>query len=154
MRARVNPKDGQVYLCGLRGWSTNAVKDGQFCRVRYVGNGEPSGVSRRLPLPIGFEVVKGGLKVTFSDPLDRKAAEDDENWTGEWMDAVGKTGAIKSKKEELPISSVRLSDDRKSVTVAIDKLRPVSNFTLTYRIKGADGAPVAGELHGTIHRVP
>jgi len=153
MRARVNPKDGQVYLCDLRGWSTNAVKDGQFCRVRYTG-GEPSGVSRRVPLPVGFEVVKGGVKLTFSDPLDRKTAEDDENWTGEWANLVGKAGAIKSAKEELPISAVRLLDDRKSVIVSIDKMRPVSNFTLQYRIKGADGSPVTGELHGTIHRVP
>jgi hypothetical protein len=30
----------------------------------------------------------------------------------------------------------------------------VPNFSLQYRIKSADGAKVAGELHGTIHRVP
>src|SRR5207248_5109 len=41
MRARFNPKDGQLYLCGLRGWDTNAVKDGQFCRVRYAGKPLP-----------------------------------------------------------------------------------------------------------------
>jgi hypothetical protein len=36
----------------------------------------------------------------------------------------------------------------------VEKLRPVANFRLQYRIKAADGAAVAGELHGTIHRVP
>jgi hypothetical protein len=147
MRARVNPKDGQLYLCGLRGWSTNAVKDGQFCRVRYTGN--------PLPMPVGFEVTKVGLKLTFSGPLDRAAAEDDDNWTGDWADPIGKTGAaIKVKKMELPINSVKLSPDRKTVTVAVDKLRPMSNFTLQYSIKAEGGAAVAGELHGTIHRVP
>jgi len=27
MRLRVSPKDGQVWLCGLKGWQTNAVRD-------------------------------------------------------------------------------------------------------------------------------
>ena len=145
MRARVNPKDGQLYLCGLRGWSTNAVKDGQFCRVRYTGNS--------TPVPVGFEVVKAGLKLTFSGPLDRAAAEDEENWTGEWADAIGKTGAPKKDKQELPITSVRVGRSQNSYGAAGEG-RPVSNFTLQYRLKAADGAPVVGELHGTIHRVP
>src|SRR5205823_2626128 len=146
MRARVNPKDGQLYLCGLRGWSTNAVKDGQFCRVRYTG--------KRAPVPVGFEVVKTGLKLTFSDPLDRASAEDEDNWAGEWTEAIVKTGAPKKPKQELPITSVRLSADRREVTVALEKVRPVANFTLQYRLKASDGATVAGELNGTIHRVP
>ncbi len=85
MRARFNPKDGQLYLCGLRGWSTNAVKDGQFCRVRYTG--------KPLPMPVGFAAVHGGLKVTFSGPLNRAAAQDEDNWAGEWSNAFGKNGA-------------------------------------------------------------
>ena len=52
------------------------------------------------------------------------------------------------------ITSVRLANDRKTLTIAVDKMRPVPNFALQYRIKSADGATVAGELNGTIHRVP
>jgi hypothetical protein len=54
----------------------------------------------------------------------------------------------------LPIESVRLSADGKTVTVGLEKVMPMSNFTLQYRLKATDGAPVTGELHGTIHRVP
>ena len=37
MRGRVNPRDGQVYVCGLKGWQTSATRDGGFYRVRYTG---------------------------------------------------------------------------------------------------------------------
>ena len=55
---------------------------------------------------------------------------------------------------DMPITSVRLADDRKTVTVALDKVRVAPNFALQYRLKAADGASVSGELNGTIHRIP
>ena len=37
MRARVNPKDGQVWVTGMKGWETNAPRDGCLQRVRADG---------------------------------------------------------------------------------------------------------------------
>lgn len=145
MRARFNPKDGQLYVCGLRGWGTSAVKDGQLARVRYTG--------KDVPIPVGYRVSRAGLEFTFSGPLDKAAAEDDENWAGSWSEALKKTPSPKELRE-MPITAVRLSADRKTVTIAVDKLRGVPDFALQYRIKAADGAKIAGELNGTIHRVP
>jgi hypothetical protein len=145
MRARFHPIDGQLYLCGLRGWGTSAVKDGQFCRVRFTG--------KSAPIPVSYRAVKGGLEFTFSDPLDKATAEDDENWAGTWTSALKKTPSAK-ELQEMPITAVRLSADRKAVTIGLDKTRAVPNFALQYRIKAADGSTVSGELHGTIHRVP
>ena len=145
MRARFNPKDGQLYVCGLRGWGTSAVKDGQFARVRFTGN--------ESPIPLDYRVSKAGLEFTFTGPLDKKSAEDDDNWAGVWSDALKKTPGPKDLRE-MPITAVRLSEDKKTVTIAVDKLRPVPNFSLQYRIKSAGGSKVEGELHGTIHRVP
>ena len=59
MRARFNggrayPKgDGQLYLCGLKGWQTNAGRDGAFQRVRYTGKPwrAPGRVPRRRQRP-------------------------------------------------------------------------------------------------------
>jgi hypothetical protein len=145
MRARFGPVDGQLYLCGLRGWGTSAVKDGQFCRVRFTG--------KSAPIPLHYRVVSAGLEFTFSDPLDRTTAEDDENWAGTWSEALKKTPSAK-ELQEMPITTVRLLADRKTVTIGLDKLHAVPNFTLQYRIKAADGSKVSGELHGTIHRIP
>jgi len=37
MRGRYNPVDGQLYVAGLRGWSSSAAKDCAFQRIRYAG---------------------------------------------------------------------------------------------------------------------
>jgi hypothetical protein len=148
MRARFNPSDGQLYLCGLRGWSTNAVKDGQFCRVRYTG--------APTPVPIGLRITKAGVAVTFSGPLDKAVAEDEQNWLGTWADPI-RTPASKAKKtaaQELPIEAIRLEPDGRTVTVILEKMQPLANYTLRYQLKGAAGATVNGELNGTIHRAP
>jgi hypothetical protein len=145
MRARFHPKDGQLYVCGLRGWGTSAVKDGQFARVRYTG--------KDLPIPISYRVVRTGIEIGFSNALDKPAAEDDDNWAGAWSSVLKKVPTAK-ETQELPIKSIRLSDDRKLVTIALDKVQTAPNFALQYRIKAADGAKVEGELNGTIHRVP
>jgi hypothetical protein len=145
MRARFSPTDGQLYVCGLRGWSTSAVKDGQFARVRCTGN--------QTPIPVAYRVLKTGLEFTFSQILDKAATEDADNWAGTWTEALKKTPTAK-ELQEMPITSVRLAADRKTVTIALDKLRAVPNFALQYRIEAADGTKISGELNGTIHRVP
>lgn len=145
MRARFNPADGQLYVCGLRGWGTSGVRDGQFARIRATGND--------LPIPVGYRVVKGGIELTFSAPLDKASAEDEDNWAGTWSNVLKKVPTAK-EMQEMPIVAVRLGPDRKVVTVALERTRIVPNFTLQYRLKAAGGAPVQGDLHGTIHRVP
>ena len=138
MRGRFNPADGQLYVCGLRGWGTTGLKDGVFSRIRYTGKDHPT--------PVGFAVVKGGIEVTFSHPLDRKSGEDDQNWAGNW------TATFQGKRDDLPIDSVKLSADGKTATVLLEAVRPAVNFTLQYRVKSAAGAAVNGELNGTIHQ--
>jgi hypothetical protein len=140
MRARFNPADGQLYVCGLRGWGTTGTSNGVLARIRYEGS--------QLPVPVGFEVVKNGLKVTFSGPLDRKRAEDEQSYSGTWA-----TG-FKSERADLPIDSATLSPDGKSATVVLETMRPVVNFTLKYDLRSAKGERVTGELNGTINRVP
>ena len=99
-------------------------------------------------MPVGFEVVKKGLRVTFSQPLDRKRAEDEQSWSGTW------TPTFTSEKADLPIESATLSADGKTATVLLETLRPVVNFTLRYDLRSAKRERVTGELNGTIHRVP
>lgn len=146
MRARMHPVDGQLYLCGLRGWDSNAVKDGQFCRVRYTG--------AKTPVPVGYKVVASGLEITFSGPLTKASAEDDQNWSGDWQDPFPVPGRKQLKKQDMPIVACKLGNDGRTVTVQMESVQRVSNFELNYRLKGVDGSTVNGALHGTIHRVP
>jgi hypothetical protein len=86
MRPRFNPHDGQLYVAGLKGWQTNAARDGGFQRVRYTG--------KPANLPAAMKVVKGGIEITFTDPLDAKSTGDVENfavrqWNYLWCSNYG-----------------------------------------------------------------
>lgn len=148
MRARFHPEDGQLYLCGLKGWGTRAPKDGQFCRVRYTG--------KPFLRPVEMHVTKSGFELKFDVPLDRKSVEDDENWGGELADSTFTPDGRKRRRrpEDLEILSVKLAKDGRTVSIELENLAPAINATLLYQIRSADGNDVSGEIHGTIHRVP
>ena len=76
-------------------------------------------------------------------------AENDENWGGDWSEPIVKT-TVKGK-EEMPISGLRLSADGKTVSIDLERVVPVSNYTLQYRLEASDGKRVSGAVHGTIH---
>jgi hypothetical protein len=155
MRGRINPKDGQVYLCGLRGWQTDGMREGGFYRVRYTG--------QPVRLPTAFHVVKGGLQITFTVPLNVSEATsldnyDVEQWNYEWTGNYGSPEFSPSHPEakehdKVTIQSVKLSTDRKTVFLEIPDLRPVDQMRVKFKISAADGTPIAEEIYNTIHRV-
>jgi hypothetical protein len=73
MRGRFNPRDGQLYVAGLKGWQTSAARDGCFQRVRYTG--------KRISALAAFHVRRDGLELTFTAPLDRAMATDIQNYS-------------------------------------------------------------------------
>jgi hypothetical protein len=156
MRGRFNPVDGQMYLVGMKGWQTDANRDGCFQRVRYTG--------KPANLPLEARVSSNGLSITFTDPLDRESAANVDSYSAAWCnlrwtanygsDEYWVSDPNKKGREPLPIKSASLSADGKTVTLAIDGLKPVYYVALKYRLKAADGAPVSQELDYTINRVP
>jgi len=86
MRPRFNPNDGQLYVAGLRGWQTNAAVDAAFQRVRYTG--------KPANMVTGLKVRKGGLDITFTDPIEAEDANDAdsfeiEQWNYLWCSEYG-----------------------------------------------------------------
>jgi hypothetical protein len=155
MRARINPKDGQVYVCGLKGWQTTAAKDGGFQRVRATG--------KSACFPVGMNVHKNGIALTFSDKLDPAAVKDADNWSGEqwnyiWSANYGspevKPGTTEAGHVALPIGKPTLSADGKTVFIPITDLKPVMQFTLAYKISSAAGDDLNQTFVGTINVVP
>ncbi len=161
MRARFNGGkgyphgDGQLYLCGLKGWQTNAGRDGAFQRVRYTG--------KPWTQPVEFHAAKNGLLVSFTEPLDKTTATDAGNWGAEqwnyhWTQNYGsKEFSVKdpsvAKHDELEIKSVQLSADGKTALLQIDGLVPVNQIKTTYNIKSAAGKELKGDIFSTINVV-
>ena len=52
------------------------------------------------------------------------------------------------------ISRIRLSRDRKTVTLEIPNLQPVQQLQIGYILRAADGAELRQTLHSTINWVP
>ena len=153
MRARFNPKDGQLYVSGLKGWQTNAAKDGALQRVRYTG--------KTAAVPISIHAHTNGIRLTFTVPLDAKAATDLENWNVaqwnyRWSGQYGsKDWSVenpqKSGHDTVTIKSVTLSKDQKSVFLEIPSIKPVMQMEIKYAIETADSARLTQTIYNSIH---
>jgi type 1 glutamine amidotransferase/glucose/arabinose dehydrogenase len=155
IRGRFRPQDGQLYVAGTKGWVSNATRDGSLQRVRYTG--------ARVHLPVEMHAVAGGLRIRFVEPLDKEIAESGDSWAAEqWNYLYGAQYGSKEFSAVQPnveghdaadVKSARLSDDGRSVFLEVPSLRPVMQLRLRYSLRAADGAPVKGEIDGTIHRL-
>jgi glucose/arabinose dehydrogenase len=164
MRARVNPADGQVYVSGLKGWQTNAGKDGGFDRVRYTG--------QPVRMPKELHTTPTGMAITFTCPLDKATAEDPDNydvqvWNYIWRSDYGSpevstnaTATGKEKKDKpahdtLDVKSAKLSADGKTVVLTIEGIKPVMQMKIEYKhVKAADGTDLHDTIENTIHNLP
>lgn len=156
MRARFNPNDGQLYVAGLSEWQSNAGRITGFDRVRYTGK---SVYSVR-----GLRVVKGGVELTFTQPLAKDSAADVQNFSGKrWnykraedygSPEFSVSDAKKRGREPITISRTQLSSDGKTLTLAIADLKPVMQQSLKFNLKAQDGTPISQEIQHTIHAVP
>jgi hypothetical protein len=155
MRGRTNPKDGQLYFCGLKGWQNSASRDGGFYRVRYTG--------KPANMPIKTHVAANGIQITFSDALDAKAAVDSENYGVELWNYFysGNYGSPENSvknpgqkgHDRLEVKGATLSADKKTVFLKVDGLEPADQFSVKYLLKSAAGAEISSELIGTIHKL-
>ena len=151
-RGRFNPTDGHLYLTGLRGWQTAAVRDGCFQRVRY---------QKPFPAPIAYSATTNTFTITFSEPLDRELAEDIESYSAEtwnyrWTSNYGSpdfsvTNPEKQGRDPVQIQSANLQPDGKTVVLTIPTLRPAMQFALRYNLETTKGEAIQNALYATIN---
>ncbi|MFO0897498.1 MAG: DUF6797 domain-containing protein [Pirellulales bacterium] len=154
-RGRINPRDGHLYVCGLRGWQNAAKQDGCLQRVRYTG--------QPLRLPVGLKVVPGGLELEFSTPLGKSAADPRkfrvEQWNYRWSEEYGSKDWSVAKPEQegrdlVKIAAARLLPDGRTVRLSISDLAPVMQMRVIYEVESADGQAVSGRVWNTVNWVP
>lgn len=155
VRARFSPHDGQLYVSGLNGWVTAAIRDGSFQRVRYTG--------RAVDLPIGFAARRGRLELTFTQPLDGKVSADPKRfaltqWNYRWSGEYGsKEWSVADPKKEgadaVVIQKVELSEDGRTLTLHIADLKPVHQMRLQFNLQTAAGTRLRDELHLTLNEL-
>jgi hypothetical protein len=156
MRARFHPRDGQLYVAGLKGWQTKGVRDGALQRVRYTG--------KPLHMPSELHVRNNGIELAFTDPLDRASAEDVQNcsieqWNYRWTEKYGSddysvASPEKKAHDSVELRAAKLSADGKRVLLEIPGVKPVMQMKIKLSFKAVDGAPVDWEVYNTINHVP
>jgi len=153
MRGRFHPVDGQLYACGLFGWAGNKHLPGGFYRFRYTG--------KPLHVPVKYSVIKKGVSLTFSEPLDQKTASDTGSFAAEMCNYRRTAGygsrdfhvsdAKKQGRDKLEIARANLEADGKTVTLQIPQLQKCMTLRIQYNLKGVKGEPVKSEVNCTVN---
>lgn len=154
MRARFG-EDGNLYVCGLKGWQTTARRDTCFQRVRYTG--------KPVHMPIALHVKDDGIEITFTDPVKKDSAADPgawdiQQWNYHYSSDYGSgeysvADPAKKGHDTVEVKSAKLSDDGKTLFLGIDNLQPVMQMLIRGEIEAADGTQMKVEIANTINAV-
>ena len=147
MRGRFHPANGQLYACGMFAWAGNRTRPGGFYRIRSTG--EP------VTVPVGLHARRGAIELRFSAPLEHDAASDPAHFAIKtWaLKRSAEYGSKHLDERSLLVTSATLSEDGRTVTVGLPEIGPTWCMEIKYALKDARGAPVAGTIHNTIHRL-
>ncbi|MBA3846811.1 MAG: hypothetical protein H0X45_09225, partial [Planctomycetes bacterium] len=156
MRARFRAQDGQLYVSGMRGWQTNAAREGAFHRVRFTG--------AKHYQPIAAEIVAGGVRLRFAEPVDPELAVDPANYAIErWnyrysgdygSPEISVIDPAKEGHDPVALAGVELDDSGTTLSLRLPDLAPVMTLHIRYKLLAADGAEMADEVYLTVNRVP
>jgi hypothetical protein len=153
MRARFNPKDGQLFVGGMKGWQTSAAKDGAFQRVRYTG--------KPVEMPLELHVYQNGVELVFSEAVKAQSGRDPQNysaqiWNYRWTKTYGSDEYSVANPEAkghdtLEVTAARVSKSGRSVFLTIPGLRPVMQLGIKYNLETASGRPLNQKIDSTIN---
>ncbi|MBX3438749.1 MAG: hypothetical protein KF861_14740 [Planctomycetaceae bacterium] len=152
-RGRFRPNDGHLYVVGMDGWQTAAVVDGCLQRVRHTGQSWMS--------PTDLAIEPGGIRLTFSEPLDRDVAANPERyhieqwnyrWSGEYGSARYSVSNLDAEGQDVvPIQTATVREDGRQVFLTVPNIKPVMQMQIDYRLVDKQGQPVEGVVYNTIH---
>jgi putative heme-binding domain-containing protein len=148
MRGRFHPRDGQLYVCGMYSWAGNQTQPGGLFRIRCTG--------QPVHVPLGLQATTAGLALTFSGTLDRPSATDARSFAVKtWsLRRSAKYGSDHFDEKAAAVKAARLSEDGKTVFLAVADLEPTWCMEIRYSLQSADGKRIDGVLHNTIHHLP
>ena len=152
LKGAVNPTDGLLYLAGFNIWGTKAKGKTFLGRVR-------PNPKRVLPAPVDLRAGKRGILLQFAQALDPKTANQTSSYSvRRWnYKRTSKYGSANYKldgspgTEDLSVSSVKLSKDKKYVFVGLPEMREVMQMEVAYDVRTGDGTPISNKTFLTAH---
>jgi hypothetical protein len=168
MRARFNP-DGSLYVCGFRGWQTNAATECAFQRVRYNPGSE-------IIQPDKLEFTRTGVRVHFETPVDPELAKDLKSYSaerynyvrgpmyggGEYSvdhpDKAAEKAALEHEDQnhhaadKIVIKEARVSKDGQTVELDLEGHKPSQQLVVSWQLEDSKGQPLEGSYWGTYRK--
>jgi putative heme-binding domain-containing protein len=147
MRGRFHPTDKQLYCCGMFAWAGNAIQPGGLYRIRYTG--------RPMYLPIALRAKIKAIEIDFTDPIDRQAGADPENYAIKtWsLKRTANYGSEHYDEHPLTIERAEISADGRSVTLGVPELSLTWGMEIACRLTTPDGERIERVIHNSIHRL-
>lgn len=146
MRGRFSPGDHHLYLCGMFSWAGNATAPGGLYRIRKLPE-----VS---PLPVSLRVEGEQISLGFAQPLSESSADASRVQIRRWgLKRSRNYGSEHINERPMKVLSSELSSDRSTIVLNVEGLEPTWGMEIRYRLEGANGKPIEGVIHNTIHRV-
>ena len=151
-RFSFNPEDGFLYVAGTEGWQSYAAENGCLQRLRFTG--------RPLHMATRIETRSNGLIIHCNTAIDPASIQADNVFCQQWNYLFsGAYGSPEySVKEEgrqghdyVPIKSVHLLPNGKSVFLEIPQLHPVMQFHVHLRLKSASGDDFVPDAYLSIY---
>lgn len=151
-RGAFRPQDGQLYVAGLDGWQTAAVRDGCLQRVRYTGG--------EVDLPIDLQVREGELRLTFATDLDPASVTAEAFTVSRWNYRYSRdygskewSAAHPDREGHDPVTVTAARLEGRTLVLTIPSQAPVMQQEVLWSLRSRAGDPLHGTLHHTIHRL-
>jgi azurin len=121
-RGRFNPRDGQLYVTGMTGWTTFTPDAGCLHRMRYTGG--------PVRVPLATEARDNGVLLRFADPLAIAGARFfAQQWNYRYAKAYGSAEYSvrqpdKPGHDALAITSAHSLENGRALFLEIPQLQP------------------------------
>ncbi len=153
LKGRVHPIDGSLWLCGMKIWGTIASEISGLYRLR----------PGDAPLWTPERVLSSdrGVLLSFSQPVDpaiagEVASYSVDRWNYQQTANYG-SGNYQLDgtpgQETVPVASVTLSGDLRSVFLGIPDMRAVHSLRVSFREPATSATPVIRHAFLTIHEL-
>ncbi|NRA36528.1 MAG: cytochrome C, partial [Planctomycetes bacterium] len=180
MRGRFNPVDKQLYVAGFRGWQTNAAKASALQRIRYTGKavalpkdmrvtkkGIYISFTQKLDKELAEDISSYSIKwwnylwspqygsAHYSvNNVDEEALQAGLNSETKANGTKGdKVTAAAFKGDDVPVQSVTLQADGKTVFLEIPSIRTVMQMEISLDLETEDGDLIITKIYNSIHKL-
>lgn len=142
LKGAIHPKDGRLYVSGFEIWGSLGTRVSGLYRIRPL--------AEETWMPNRILASQRGVLLSFNQAVSPDLAKEVgrysvERWNYQQTHNYGSGNFRldgKPGQESVPVSDVRISQDQKSVFIAIPDMKPCHSLRVTYRLPVQDSAQV------------